>query len=37
MIEPLALPPDLPWWAELVMALVSAALGFFGGRRSVKR
>jgi len=29
--------PDLPWWADLLMAVVAAVLGFFGGRRSNRR
>jgi membrane protein implicated in regulation of membrane protease activity len=24
--------PDVPWWGHLIMALVSVALAFFGGR-----
>lgn len=27
-----ALPPDVPWWGQLIMVIVSAALAFFGGR-----
>ncbi len=24
--------PDVPWWGQLMMALVSVALAFFSGR-----
>lgn len=26
------IPPEVPWWGQLLMALVSVALAFFGGR-----
>lgn len=28
---PAALTPNVPWWGQLIMALVSAALAYFGG------
>lgn len=28
------IPPEVPWWGQLLMALVSVALAFFGGRAS---
>ena len=27
-----ATAPEVPWWGQLIMALVSVALAFFGGR-----
>lgn len=27
--------PDVPWWGHLIMAIISSALAFFGGRLAV--
>jgi membrane protein implicated in regulation of membrane protease activity len=27
-----ATAPEVPWWGQLIMALVSVALAYFGGR-----
>lgn len=29
--------PDVPWWGHLIMALVSVAMAFFGGRSAPLR
>jgi len=31
------LPPDVPWWGQLIMAIVSVALAFFGGAARAAR
>lgn len=28
--------PPVPWWAQLIMAVVSAALAFFGGQAQAR-
>jgi hypothetical protein len=29
-----AVTPEVPWWGQLLMALVATALAYFGGRTS---
>lgn len=29
-------PPEVPWWGQLLMALVATALAFFGGRSGAR-
>lgn len=26
------IPPEVPWWGQLLMAIVATALAYFGGR-----
>jgi len=36
MIASGATAPEVPWWGQLIMALVSVALAFFGGRTAAE-
>lgn len=31
------MPPELPWWADLIAAVLTAVLGFFAGRANGRR